>query len=116
MAMPCRNDAPLGVPGSTKASILNSASGATTLIRIVITAGSAVPNALAVPSARWAATPLANCTPMPSTITISTGVNAAAWNQRSDFQNQERVNSETRPAAASGPVAVSTSRDAARAR
>ena len=116
MAMPCRNDAPLGVPGSTKARSLNSASGATTLIRIVITAGSAVPKALAVSSARWAATPLANCTPMPSTITISTGVNAAAWNQRSDFQNQERVKSETSPAAESGPVAARTSSEAARAR
>ena len=116
MAMPWRNDAPLGVPGSTKARSLNRDSGATTLIRIVITAGSAVPNALAVSSARWAATPLANCTPMPSTITISTGVNAAAWNHRRLFQNQERVKSETSPAAESGPVAVSTSSDAARAR
>ncbi|ANH40551.1 hypothetical protein I601_4156 [Nocardioides dokdonensis FR1436] len=59
---------------------------------------------------------LANCTPMPSTITISTGVNAAAWNQRSDFQNQERVKSETNPAAASGPVATRTSSEAALAR
>src|SRR3546814_15517750 len=92
MAMAGRKDAALGVPGSTKARSLNRDSGATTLIRIVITAGRAVPNALAVSSARWAATPLANCTPMPSTITISTGVTAAAWNQRSDFQNPERVN------------------------
>ena len=52
---------------------------------------------------------------MPSTITMSTGVNAAAWNQRSDFQNQERVKSETSPAAESGPVATRTSSEAARA-
>ena len=91
--------APEGVPGSTKASSLNSASGATTLTRISITAGSAVPIAFCVPSARCAATPLAICTPMPSTITISTGVNAAAWNHRRLFQNQERVASATSPAA-----------------
>ena len=53
---------------------------------------------------------------MPSTITISTGVNAAAWNHRRLFQNQDRVNSATSPAAESGPVAVSTNRTAARAR
>ena len=116
MAMPWRNDAPQGVPGSTKARSLNSDSGATTLIRIVMTAGSAVPKVFAVSSARWAATPLANCTPMPSTVIIRTGVNAAACSHRRLFQNQDRVKSETRPAAERGPVAVSTSSEAARAR
>ena len=47
---------------------------------------------------------------------MSTGVNAVAWNQRSDFQNQDRVNSDTRPAADSGPMALRTSSDNARAR
>jgi len=76
--MPCRNELPEGVPGSTNASSLNSASGATTLTRISITAGSAVPMLFWAPSARCAATPPTICTPIPSTITINTGVKAAA--------------------------------------
>ena len=45
---------------------------------------------------------------MPSISTISTGVNAAARNQRRLFQNQVRPASETSPAAAAGVTAAST--------
>jgi len=47
---------------------------------------------------------------------MRTGDNAAAWNQRSAFQNHARPVSETRPAAAIGVVAARTIREAARAR
>ena len=114
--MPWRKEAPEGVPGSTKARSLNSARGATAETQISMTAGRAVPIDVAVSSARWAATPVENCTPMPRTSTIRTGVRAAAWNQRRLFQNHDLPASETRPAAAIGPVAARTSRAAARAR
>ena len=59
---------------------------------------------------------VANFMPTPVTITTSSGVNAAAWNQRNAFQNQARVVSFTSPAAAIGAVATSTISAASRVR
>ena len=113
-ARPLRIAAPELVPGSTNASILNSASGAKQPIRMSITPGTAVPTAAATESPPLVTTPVVSWIPTPITSAISTGVNAAAWNQRSDFQNQDRPASETSPAAAIGVVAASTSRAPAR--
>ena len=113
-ARPIRTDAPELVPGSTKASSLNSASGETAEISIIITAGRAVPIASLVWSACPPATPDAIWTPTPMMRVITTGVNAAAWNQRSDFQNHARPVSPTRPAAEIGVVAASTTSAPAR--
>src|SRR5665647_3672657 len=107
-ASPCLTAAPEDVPGSTKASSLNRAIGAKQLMRIRMTPGSAVPIAAWVLSARPLATPVVIWIQMPRTRIIRTGVNAAAWNQRRLFQNQERPASATSPAAEIGVVADRT--------
>ncbi len=113
-ASPARTEAPEGVPGSTNAKSLNRASGATQLMQISTTAGSAVPMACWVVSVRPLATPVASWTPIPRTSTMTTGVRAAAWNQRRLFQNHDRPASATRPAAEMAPVAARMIRAAAR--
>ena len=96
------------------ASSLNKASGEIADIRIIPTAGSAVPTAAWVPSVTSTTTLLAIWTPSPIIRVITTGVNAAAWNQRNDFQNHDRPASETRPAAQIGVVTASTIKAPAR--
>ena len=113
-ANPLRIAAPELVPGSTNASILNKASGAKQPMRMSITPGTAVPTAAATESPSLVTTPVVSWIPTPITNAINTGVNAAAWNQRSDFQNQDRPASETSPAAAIGVVAARTSSAPAR--
>ncbi|WP_454228736.1 hypothetical protein [Propioniciclava flava] len=113
-ASPARIAAPELVPGLTKASIRNSASGLNTEIRISTTPTTEVPMAeKSLP--RPVAIPVVNWFASPKTSTITTGANAAAWNHRSDFQNRARPASPIRPAAAIGVVAASTISAAARA-
>ena len=107
-ASPVRRAAPELVPGSTNARSLNSASGLKQPIRMRNTPGTAVPMALWSWSTYPRATPDVICTPSPKVRIISTGVRAAAWNQRRLFQNHDRPASETRPAAAIGVAAAST--------
>ncbi len=114
--IPERIEAPEEVPGSRKASILNSATGEITAIQISTAAGNTVPTEASTVPALPTATPSANFIPTPVTITTSSGEATAAWNQRNAFQNHARVVSFTSPAAAIGPVATSTISAASRAR
>ena len=97
MAMPWRNEAPLGVPGSTKARSLNSDSGATTLIRIVMTAGSAVPNALAVSVGEVGGDAVGELHADAEHHHHQHRGERRGVEPAQRFQNQERVKSETRP-------------------
>src|SRR5690606_28719963 len=107
--------APEEVPGSKNARSLNRANGENAAMQIRNTPGTAVPMVFSRLSAWSLTTPVVIETPSPSTRATRTGDSAAAWNQRNDFQNQERENPLARPAAAIGPVATSTNRAPARA-
>ena len=112
--IPWRIAAPELVPGSTNASSLNSANGATVETRSSITAGTAVPIAADKDAECWVTTAVLSLAPTPITRAISGGVSAAAWVQRTLFQNQDWPTCETSPAAAIGAVAVRITRAAPR--